>query len=184
MSPLARAALSALMVLVLPTAVAAAASAEAAPGQLLTPEEPLGPTPTPAPESPVTGREPVVRGASIVEPVRPPRARPAAAPTAVARRPSTVEVRRHPAVDLSRPNTAPRWHGEPITLSLRDAPLPEVLRTFAKVAGVNLILDPKVQGSVTVELQDVPWDQALYVILKTHGMAAEVDGRIWVVTPD
>lgn len=76
-----------------------------------------------------------------------------------------------------------RWKGFPISLSLRDAPLPEVLRTFARLAHFNLVLDPRVQGSVTVELENVPWDQALYVILKTHGLGAEIDGRLWLIAP-
>jgi len=76
-----------------------------------------------------------------------------------------------------------RWKGFPISLSLRDAPLPEVLRTFARLVGFNLILAPSVQGTVTAELKDVPWDQALDVILKTNKLAAEVDGRIWWIAP-
>jgi type IV pilus assembly protein PilQ len=40
-----------------------------------------------------------------------------------------------------------------------------------------------VKGRVTVELRDVPWDAALAVILRTHGLAAEVDGRIVSVAP-
>jgi type IV pilus assembly protein PilQ len=76
-----------------------------------------------------------------------------------------------------------RWTGFPITVSLHKAPLQDVVRTFAKLAGFNLVLDPRVQGSVTVELKDVPWDQALYMILKTQGMGAEIDGRLWVVAP-
>jgi type II secretory pathway component HofQ len=40
-----------------------------------------------------------------------------------------------------------------------------------------------VQGSVTVELKDVPWDLALHLILKIHGMGAEIDGRLWAVAP-
>jgi type IV pilus assembly protein PilQ len=107
---------------------------------------------------------------SVVAPVRP-------RPLPSASRNRVVEV------GPARPRET-RWRGEPISLSLRDAPLPEVLRTFAKMAGVNLILDPRVQGSVTVELKDVPWDQALHVILRTHGMAAEIDGRVWLVTPN
>jgi type II secretory pathway component HofQ len=76
------------------------------------------------------------------------------------------------------------WRGFPISLSLRDAPLPEVLRSFAQLSGLNLVVDPRVQGTVTLELKNVPWDQALHVILKTHGLGAELDGRPWlVVTP-
>jgi len=76
-----------------------------------------------------------------------------------------------------------RWKGFVISLSLRDAPLPEVLRVFARLASFNLVLAPGVQGSVTAELKDVPWDQALDAILKTNGLAAEVDGRLWQVAP-
>src|SRR5262245_46339712 len=73
------------------------------------------------------------------------------------------------------------WRGFPISVSLRDAPLPEVLRAFAQIARFNLVLDPRVpQQGVTVELKNVPWDQALHLILKTHGLAAEVDGQLWL----
>lgn len=75
------------------------------------------------------------------------------------------------------------WHGTPISLSLKDADLRDVLRSFAELAGVNIILHRRVRGAVTVELDGVPWDQALHFILKTHGMAAEIDGRIWAVAP-
>ncbi len=84
---------------------------------------------------------------------------------------------------LAPPAPGP-WRGFPISLSLRDAPLPEVLRSFAQLSGLNLVVDPRVQGTVTLELKNVPWDQALDVILKTHGLGAELDGRPWlVVTP-
>ena len=76
------------------------------------------------------------------------------------------------------------WRGFPISISLREAPLPEVLRAFAQIAHFNLVLDPRVPNEpVTVELKDVPWDQALHVILKTHGLAAEVDDRLWLIEP-
>ena len=72
----------------------------------------------------------------------------------------------------------PRWAGQKISLSLKDADLVEVLRSFAKLGKVNLVIDPAVSGKVTVELHDVPWDQAMSVILKTHRLGAELNGRI------
>jgi hypothetical protein len=78
---------------------------------------------------------------------------------------------------------APRWSGERISLSTKDADHVELLRTFARLADVNLVIDPAVRGTVTVELHDVPWDQALWVILETQGLGAELDGRIWGVNP-
>jgi type IV pilus assembly protein PilQ len=127
------------------------------------PAEPAA-SPTPPPRAERAARAP----GTIVPPVRP----------------RTVSVAGKGVIELSPP--APpsgRWKGFPVSLSLRDAPLPEVLRSFARLAGFNLVLDPRVQGEVTVELEDVPWDQALHVILKTHGMGAEVDGRVWMVAP-
>ena len=99
-------------------------------------------------------------------------------------RPRSVDVAGRGVIEIggtARPRG--RWKGFPISLSLRKAPLPEVLRSFARLGGFNLVLDPRVQGEVTVELKDVPWDQALHVILKAHGMGAEVDGRVWMVEP-
>lgn len=62
---------------------------------------------------------------------------------------------------------------ERISLSLRDADLVEVLRSFARLFDFNLIVDPGVSGKVTVELHDVPWRQALAKILDSHGLAVE-----------
>lgn len=69
-----------------------------------------------------------------------------------------------------------RYVGEPIDMSLRDADLVETLRTFARIGGFNLLVQPGIRGSVTVELRGVPWDQALEAILKTHGLGLEVSG--------
>ena len=98
--------------------------------------------------------------------------------------PQSVTLGGHGVVERGQgPAGQGRWTGFPISVSLDKAPLQDVVRTFAKLAGFNLVLDPRVKGSVTVELKDVPWDQALYLILKTHGMGAEIDGRVWVVSP-
>jgi len=94
--------------------------------------------------------------------------------------PPLRHLKRFPTRELDRP--AHRWLGEPISLSLRDADLVEVLRSFGKLAKINLVIDPAVQGKVTVELHDVPWDQALYVILKSQGLGMEVSGNVWSLT--
>lgn len=101
--------------------------------------------------------------------------------------PRSIPLEGHGILERSELRQAPagqgRWQGFPISVSLHKAPLPEVVRAFAKLAGFNLVLDPRVQGEVTVELKDVPWDLALHMILRTHGMAAEVNGRLWRVAP-
>ena len=97
-------------------------------------------------------------------------------------RPTEVtSERRDPLVVYRSDGERRRWVGEKISLSLKDADLVEVLRSFAKLADVNLIVDPSVSGTVTVELHEVPWDHALSVILKTHRLGAEIDGRLIAV---
>jgi type II secretory pathway component GspD/PulD (secretin) len=108
---------------------------------------------------------------------------PSAAQTSVSETRAAAPAPPHYTITVCPGRDEPRWKGERIDLSLRDADLVEVLRSFAKLGRFNLVLDPAVKGRVTVELRDVPWDAALAVILRTHGLAAEVDGRIVSVVP-
>jgi type IV pilus assembly protein PilQ len=73
--------------------------------------------------------------------------------------------------------------GAPINFSLRDADLKEVLRTFAKISGLNMVVQPGVDGRVTVELTGVPWDQALEIILKTQNLGYQLEGNIMRIAP-
>ena len=83
---------------------------------------------------------------------------------------------------LQPPTAESSWQGQPISLSLRDADLRETLRSLAKIGGFNLVLDEAVEGAVTLELEDVPLDQAIAAILRTHNLGMEVTGRGWRVT--
>jgi type IV pilus assembly protein PilQ len=89
---------------------------------------------------------------------------------------------RRRAVKPASPNVQPAASslsaGEPISLDLKDADLRDVLRTFAKLAHFNIVIDPDVKGSVTVRLHDVPWDQALDVILQVNGLGYVLEGNI------
>lgn len=76
-----------------------------------------------------------------------------------------------------------QWVGDKVTLSLRDADLVEVLRSFARLGDLNMILHPGIQGSVTVELKDVPWDQAMSVILQMHGLGLDISGKTVRIGP-
>lgn len=122
---------------------------------------------------------------------RAPTAKTPAAPPAVESPPTppaapTPPLPTHTIVVRPAPEPPPPLPARPpetISLSLRDADLVEVLRSFARLGGFDLVVDPAVRGTVTVELRDVPWPAALAVILRTHGLAAEVDGRIVSVHP-
>ncbi len=68
--------------------------------------------------------------------------------------------------------------GEPISLNLKDADVKDVLRTFAELTGLNMAIDPGVGGSVTVDFVDVPWDQALDIILRQNGLTFVLEGNV------
>ncbi len=68
--------------------------------------------------------------------------------------------------------------GEPISLSLKDADIKDVLRTFADLTGLNMAVDPGVSGSVTVDFVDVPWDQALDLILRQNNLTFSLEGNV------
>ena len=76
-----------------------------------------------------------------------------------------------------------QYSGHPVSLDFQGADLRAVLRTFAEISGLNIVIDPAVQGSVDVSLRDVPWDQALDIILRANKLGYSVDGTIVRVAP-
>jgi type IV pilus assembly protein PilQ len=74
--------------------------------------------------------------------------------------------------------TGPKYRGEPISLDLKDADLRDVLLSFARVSRSNIVIDPDVTGSVTVHLHDVPWDQALDLVVRSNGYASVREGNV------
>ena len=78
---------------------------------------------------------------------------------------------------------ARQYTGHPISLDFQGADLRAVLRTFAEISGLNIVIDPAVQGSVDVALRDVPWDQALDIILRANKLGYSLDGTIVRVAP-
>lgn len=82
----------------------------------------------------------------------------------------------YPAIPIGEPTR--RFTGEPISLDLKDADIRDVLLTFSRLARLNMVIDPDVRGSVTVRLENVPWDQALEVILKVNGLGYALEGTI------
>uniref|UniRef100_A0A7C2P4S2 Secretin/TonB short N-terminal domain-containing protein n=1 Tax=candidate division WOR-3 bacterium TaxID=2052148 RepID=A0A7C2P4S2_UNCW3 len=70
------------------------------------------------------------------------------------------------------------YSGTRISLDLKDADLPNVLRLFADVAKVNILVTEEVKGKVTLRLLNVPWDQALDIILVTNNLGMEWVGNV------
>ncbi|HVQ16690.1 MAG TPA: type IV pilus secretin PilQ, partial [Vicinamibacterales bacterium] len=77
----------------------------------------------------------------------------------------------------------PRYTGNAVSLDFQGADLRAVLRTFSEISGLNLVIDPTIQGTVDVALRDVPWDQALDIILRANKLGYVVDGTIVRIAP-
>ncbi len=79
--------------------------------------------------------------------------------------------------------TPRRFTGHPISLDFQGVDLRAVLRTFAEITGLNLVIDPEVKGVVDVSLHEVPWDHALDIILRANQLDYTVEGTIVRIAP-
>ena len=70
------------------------------------------------------------------------------------------------------------YSGERISLELKDADLKDFFRLIGGISGLNIVLDPDVEGSLTLFLKEVPWDQALDVVLENQGMGRRLSGSV------
>jgi type IV pilus assembly protein PilQ len=74
--------------------------------------------------------------------------------------------------------TGPKYTGEPISVNLKDVDLKDFFRLIHEISGLNVVLDPTVHGNLTIVLDDVPWDQALDIVLKNNDLARELEGNV------
>ena len=72
----------------------------------------------------------------------------------------------------------PEYTGEPISVNLKDVDLKDFFRLIHEISGLNVVLDPNVHGTLTIVLDDVPWDQALDIVLKNNDLARELEGNV------
>ena len=70
------------------------------------------------------------------------------------------------------------FNGERISLDFQNAELHSILRLLSEVSGRNVVVSDGVNGKVTVKLKDVPWDQALDIILSAQGLAYTMKGNV------
>ncbi|MBV4540851.1 MULTISPECIES: type IV pilus secretin PilQ [Pseudomonas] len=75
------------------------------------------------------------------------------------------------------------YRGEPISLNFQDVEVRSVLQVLADFAGINLVASDTVQGNVTLRLHEVPWDQALELVLRSKGLARREEGNVLLVAP-
>jgi len=75
------------------------------------------------------------------------------------------------------------YTGEHISLDFNDAEMGNILRLIAEVSGLNVIAGDEVKGKITIRLRDVPWDQALDVVLMTKGLGFARMGDVLRIAP-
>ena len=77
------------------------------------------------------------------------------------------------------PAPAPsKYTGEPISVNLKDVDLRDFFRLIHEISGLNVVLDPAVKGSLTIVLDEVPWDQALDIVLQNNGLDKQLNGNV------
>jgi type IV pilus assembly protein PilQ len=78
------------------------------------------------------------------------------------------------------PMAAPagKYTGEPISVNLKDVDLRDFFRLIHEISGLNVVLDPAVKGTLTIVLDEVPWDQALDIVLQNNGLDKQLNGNV------
>lgn len=76
-----------------------------------------------------------------------------------------------------------KYSGDIISLKFKDADLRDVVLYLAEFANLNVVFDPDVRGIVTCNLEDVPWDQALDIVLKQNKMGKTIEGNVLRIAP-
>ncbi len=80
-------------------------------------------------------------------------------------------------------DTTRKYRGQRISLNLVDADIKQVFGVFHDISGLNFVLDPAVSGAVTIVVDNVPWDQALDLILKSNGLDMVLEGNVVRIAP-
>lgn len=77
----------------------------------------------------------------------------------------------------------PEYKGERVTFNFQDIPVRSVLQLIADISGLNIVVADSVQGNVTLRLNNVPWDQALDIVMQARGLDKRERGNVVWVAP-
>jgi type IV pilus assembly protein PilQ len=91
---------------------------------------------------------------------------------------ATVATEQAANATISAPQAAARYTGEPISVNLKDVDLKDFFRLIHEISGLNVVLDPNVKGTLTIVLDEVPWDQALDIVLQNNGLDKQLNGNV------
>ncbi len=94
----------------------------------------------------------------------------------------TVELR-EPTEDPDEAGQEPEYTGERLSLNFQNIEVRAVLQLLADFTGLNLVVSDSVGGSITLRLKNVPWDQALDIVLRTQGLDKRRNGNVIFIAP-
>lgn len=77
----------------------------------------------------------------------------------------------------------PKYTGQQISFNFQNIPVRSVLQILASFTGLNLVVSDQVRGNITLRLKNVPWDQALAIILQTEGLAERHTNNVIMIAP-
>ncbi|WP_445116781.1 type IV pilus secretin PilQ [Acinetobacter sp. WZC-1] len=95
----------------------------------------------------------------------------------------TVSLKRPEENKLVHPQSSQAYTGKKISLDFQDIEVRRVLQLLADFTGINMVAADTVQGNITLRLKDVPWDQALDIILKTKNLDKRRNGSVIWIAP-
>jgi len=95
----------------------------------------------------------------------------------------TIEVKPISEEDKKGEIDLSKYTGEKLSLNFQDIEVRSVLQLLADFTGLNMVTSDTVQGSLTLRLKNVPWDQALDIILKTKGLGMRQSGNVMMIAP-
>lgn len=95
----------------------------------------------------------------------------------------TVSLKRPAESKINRPSSSQSYTGKKISLDFQDIEVRRVLQLLADFTSINMVAADSVQGNITLRLKDVPWDQALDIILKTKNLDKRRNGSVIWIAP-
>ena len=95
----------------------------------------------------------------------------------------TISLKRPEDKNPLKPKAANAYTGKKISLDFQDIEVRRVLQLLADFTGINMVTADSVQGNITLRLKDVPWDQALDIILKTKNLDKRRNGNVIWIAP-
>ncbi len=135
---------------------------------------------------PTVQEVPAAKSVALLEPqVIPPLV--AAAAVAAAPAPAPVVVQAGGQITQATPSTVPvittpptpqTFNGELVSLDLKETDIKDFFRLIGDISGLNIALDENVTGTLTIQLKELPWDQALDIVLKLKNLGGIMQGNV------